>query len=190
MKNNTSRTDKTRRELLTKMGTGLVAITVNSAWGQISPGHARAKGVALRQLSDAEGRMLEALGDVLLPGAAAAGIAHYVDDQLDSETPLLILKYMDYPGPFLDFYQQGVRSIEGLGRARHGGSFHELSSDQRIDLVREIAQKNPPEWSGPPAPLFYYVTRSDAVDVYYGTQEGFARLNIPYMAHILPSRKW
>ena len=65
-----------------------------------------------------------------------------------------------------------------------------LSADQRIDLVREIAQKNPPEWSGPPAPLFCFVTRSDAVDVYYGTQEGFARLNIPYMAHILPPKKW
>lgn len=185
-----SSTHTTRRELLAKMGTGLVAITVGSAWGQISPAQARASGVDLRRLTAAEGTTLEALGDVLLPGAAAAGIAHYVDDQLDSEAPLLILKYMDYPGPFLDFYQQGLRSLEGLGRARHGGSFHELSADQRIDLVREIAQKNPSEWSGPPAPLFCFVTRSDAVDVYYGTQEGFARLNIPYMAHILPPKKW
>jgi len=165
-------------------------MTVSSAWGQISPGQARTSGVALRRLSEPEGRTLEALGDVLLPGAAAAGIAHYVDDQLNSESPLLILKYVDYPGPFLDFYQQGLQSLESLGRARHGSSFHELSSARKIDLVAEVSQKNPPEWIGPPAPLFYFVTRSDAVDVYYGTQEGFARLNIPYMAHILPARKW
>jgi len=156
----------------------------------VSPGQARATGMALRQLSDPEGRTLEALGDVVLPGSAAAGIAHYVDHQLASEAPLLMLKYVDYPGPFLNFYQQGLRSLESLGRARHGRSFHELSSDQKVDLVREVSQKNPPEWNGPPAPLFYFVTRSDAVDVYYGTPEGFAKLKIPYMAHILPREKW
>jgi hypothetical protein len=28
------------------------------------------------------------------------------------------------------------------------------------------------------------------VDVYYGTQEGFARLGIPYMPHIAPQEPW
>jgi gluconate 2-dehydrogenase gamma chain len=190
MKDNSSSTDETRRELLTRMGTGLVAITVSSARGQVSPEQARARGETLRQLSEAEGKTLESLGDVLLPGAAAAGIAHYVDDQLSSETPLLMLKYVDYPGPFLDFYQQGLRSLDSLGRARHDSSFHELSSARKVDLVREVSQKNPPGWTGPPGPLFYFVTRNDAVDVCYGTPEGFAKLNIPYMAHILPRRKW
>lgn len=190
MNEDSCNSENTRRELLVKMGTGLVGITVGSAWGQLSPGQARAAGVPLRQLSEAEGRTLEALGDVLLPGAAAAGIAHYVDTQLSSETPLLVLKYVDYSGPFLDFYQQGLRSLGSLGSARHGRSFYELGSDERVELVREISQKKPAEWDGPPAPLFYFVTRSDAVDVCYGTQEGFAKLKIPYMAHILPPKKW
>lgn len=190
MENDFAGSEQTRRELLTRMGTGLVSITICSAQGQVSPEQARAKGAALKNLSAMEGRTLEALGDVLLPGAAAAGIAHYVDDQLGSAAPLLMLKYVDYPGPFLDFYQQGLRSLESLCQARHNRSFHALSTAQQTDLVREISQKNPSEWTGPPGPLFYFVTRNDAVDVYYGTQEGFARLNIPYMAHIAPRQKW
>src|SRR5579872_3944873 len=176
--------ETTRRELLARMGTGLVAITISSTWGLLSPAQARANGVSLKRLSESEGQTLEALGEVLLPGAASAGIAHYVDDQLASETPLLLLKYVDYPGPFLDFYQQGLGSLNALGRSRYGHAFPELSGEQRINLVREISGKNPPGWAGPSAPLFYFVTRSDAVDVFYGTEEGFARIEVPYMAHI------
>jgi hypothetical protein len=181
---------KTRRELLAAMGTGLVAITVETAFGQVNSKEARERGARLRKLTAAEGRTLEALGDVLLPGAAAAGIAHYVDDQLNSATPLLMLRYVDYPGAFLEFYQQGLRSLERLGRARHSRSFDGLGPVQQLELVREISQRNPPEWRGAPAPLFYFVTRSDAVDVLYGTQEGFAKLLIPYMAHIPPPSNW
>jgi hypothetical protein len=32
--------------------------------------------------------------------------------------------------------------------------------------------------------------RSDAVDVVYGTVEGYESLGIPYMAHIAPDRRW
>ena len=28
------------------------------------------------------------------------------------------------------------------------------------------------------------------IDVVYGTVEGFARLGVPYMPHILPERSW
>jgi len=180
----------TRREMLARMGTGLVAITVSSAWGQISPAEARAKGVALCNLSAAEGRTLEALGDILLPGAREAGIAHYVDDQLSRENPLFVLKYMDYVGSYTEFYKQGLQSLERLSLARHGEPFDMSTIEQKAMLVREISQKNPGGWSGPPAPLFYFVARNDAIDVYYGTPEGFEKLGIPYMAHIMPTQKW
>lgn len=193
-----SNAEHTRREMLARMGTGLVLITLGPAQGQaqgpaqepISPQQARDRGVDLRILTAAEQTTLEALGDVLLPGAAAAGIAHYIDDQLGKAAPLLMLKYVDYPGPFLDFYRLGLRSLEQLGRTRHGQPFHELTLAHKSELVREISQTNPPEWTGPPAPLFFFVTRNDAVDVYYGTQAGFAKLGVPYMAHILPQRDW
>ncbi len=45
-------------------------------------------------------------------------------------------------------------------------------------------------WQGPPGPFVYLVTRSDAVDVVYGTMEGYESLGIPYMAHIVPERRW
>jgi gluconate 2-dehydrogenase gamma chain len=182
--------EKTRREFLTGVGSGFVALTVATSYGTMSPAQARAEEVALRVLTESEGRTLEALGDVLLPGAADAGIVHYVDSQLASKTPLLMLGYLDFPMPFVDFYRQGLASLEGLALARHAHSFPELPTSLQTNLVREISQKNPPGWSGPPAPLFYFVTRNDAVDVYYGTQEGFAKLNIPYMAHIVPPEKW
>ena len=38
--------------------------------------------------------------------------------------------------------------------------------------------------------LVYSVLRNDAVDVVYGTVEGFARIGVPYLPHILPPRTW
>jgi hypothetical protein len=190
MKDNVSSPEQTRRELLAKMGTGLVAITVSSAVGPVSPQQARASGEVLRKLSAAEGRSLEALGDVLLPGAAKAGIAHFVDDQLGRDHPLLLLGYLDYPGPFLEFYQQGLSALESLSAARHQTTFDKLSCERQTALVGEMAKGDPAEWKGPPAPLFYFATRADALDVVYGAKEGFERLAVPYMEHISPPAKW
>jgi hypothetical protein len=176
----------TRRELLANVGMSLIGFTISSAFGDITPAEAREKGVPLHNLSASEGRLLEAFGDVLLPGAAEAGIAHYVDDQLGRSEPLLFLKYMDYVGSYVDFYKQGLSSLEQLSRGRQNRSFLELTPDQSWILVREISQKNLEGWSGPPAPLFYFVVRNDAVDVYYGTPEGFAKLGVPYMPMLEP----
>lgn len=180
----------TRREVLAKMSTGLMAITVQSIWGEISPAQARVKGVALRNLTAVESRTLEALADVLLPGAEKAGIAHYVDDQLSRQNPLLFLKYMDYPGSYIDFYKQGLGAVESQSARRYGRAFDKLGYKQKTAIARELSLKNPPGWKGPPGPLFYFVARNDAVDVYYGTVEGFKKLGVPYMAHILPAEKW
>jgi hypothetical protein len=151
---------------------------------------ARARGEALRVLSAREGQTLEALGDTLLPGAAEAGIAHYVDGQLASASPLLMLKYVDFPMPYADFYRQGLAALDAVAGAGHDAAFAALAAEQRNDLVREISAATPDGWSGPPAPLFYFVTRNDALDVVYGTEEGFARLEVPYRAHVAPPAKW
>jgi hypothetical protein len=45
-------------------------------------------------------------------------------------------------------------------------------------------------WQGPGGPFVYLVLRSDAVDVVYGTMEGYASLGIPYMPHIAPTKRW
>ena len=36
----------------------------------------------------------------------------------------------------------------------------------------------------------YAVLRADAVDVVYGTMEGYEALGIPYMPHIPPEKRW
>jgi hypothetical protein len=184
---------KTRREALQEMGIGLGLMFVMGATGlqaQNSPAQARAKAEPWLKLTPLEGRNLEALGDTLLPGAATAGIAHYIDRQLASDTPLLMLKYLDFPMAFLDFYRQGLGALEALAQRRLQRSFADLTAAQRTDLVREISGANPDGWSGPPAPLFYFATRSDAVDVVYGTPEGYGKLGVPYMPHIAPRQKW
>ncbi len=179
-----------RRFVLAQMTAGVSALAIRSACGWISPAAARAQGLALGRLSPAQGTVLEALGDTLLPGAAAAGVAHYVDDQLGRENPLLFLKYVDWTGPYLDFYAQGLESLDQLAGARFAVPFTAADAQQRTTLVREMAAATPAGWTGPPSPLFYFVVRNDALDVVYGTPEGLEKLEIPYMPHIVPPAKW
>ncbi len=180
----------TRRDVLTKLGSGLAGISIGTAFANITPAEAGVTQTPLQHFSSSEGQLLEALGDVLVPGAAEAGIVQYVDDQLGRPEPLLFLKYMDYLGSDVEFYKQGLDSLENRSRLLYRDSFLTLSTEQKMTLVREISQKNPVDWKGPPAPLFYLVVRNDAIDVTYGTPEGFAKLGIPYMAMIEPPRKW
>jgi hypothetical protein len=65
-----------------------------------------------------------------------------------------------------------------------------LDAAQKNALTDLIWRGEVANWSGPPQPLFYMMVRSDAVDVVYGTKEGFDELNVPYMAHIMPPEKW
>jgi hypothetical protein len=119
--------DVTRREVLTQMGTGLIAVTISTVWGPLSPAEARAQGVSLRALTAAEARTLEALGDVLLPGAREARLAHYVDEQLSRDNPLFALKYMDYQGAYVEFYRQGLQALEQQSFARYRQRFDRCS---------------------------------------------------------------
>jgi hypothetical protein len=180
----------TRRELLARVGAGVAALTVETAWGALTPAEARQRGARFNHLTAAEGAALEALGETLLPGAARAGIAHFVDDQLGRPDPLLFLKYMDWPGPPLDFYRKGLAALDRLAEARHQRPFAACTRAQKNALVGEISAKQPDGWTGPPASLFYFVVRNDAVDVVYGTPGGFAKLRVPYMAHVEPPAKW
>lgn len=190
MEESLKKTMMSRRELIQQMGAGFIAITVSTAWGEMTPKEARAKQIPYKQFDGLEARTLETFGDTLLPGAGQAGIAHFVDDQLGRENPMLLLKYLDTIGSYKEFYKSGLKSLNGFSTERFKKNFGEVSEAQRIELVREISGKNPASWSGPPAPLFYFVVRNDAVDVFYGTVEGFERLSFPYMAHIVPPAKW
>jgi hypothetical protein len=59
-----------------------------------------------------------------------------------------------------------------------------------VALATSLAKGEIKDWMGPPAPLFFFVLRNDAVDVKYGTQAGFESLGVPYMPHIAPPAEW
>jgi hypothetical protein len=184
-----------RREFLAHAAAGgacLLTFSIAGCERKLTPTQAREANVAFRTLTADEVKTVEALGETLLPGSARAGLAHYLDHQLsgDPADSMLMIKYLRVPAPFTDFYRGGLRATNTATRAAQGKSFAELSSPQATDLVARMSAGQLTPWEGPPAALFYFVLRSDAVDVMYGTQSGFALLGVPYMAHIEPPSRW
>ena len=57
-------------------------------------------------------------------------------------------------------------------------------------VVSALWSDTQPGWEGPPASYMLFVLRADALDVTYGTPEGFEALGIPYVAHIMPETPW
>jgi len=173
-------------------GIGLLTFIVNGCAVSITPGEARNTRLPLRTLGSDEARTLEALGEVLLPGSASNGLAHYIDHQLSGPPAdnMLMIRYLGVRPPFTDFYRNGLRSLDLVARADSAMAFADLGSDVASRLVGNLAANQLATWSGPPAGLFYFVVRNDAIDVTYGTPAGFSALGIPYMAHIAPPGRW
>jgi len=183
---------QTRRAFLKNTGSGLLTFYVAGCKVEVTPKEARQQEIPFQVLTADEARILEAFGDVLLPGAAVDGIAHFIDHQLNA-TPaeqMLMIKYLGVDPPFAPFYSAGLAALNEAAKTAHGQQFFELANDQQIEMTGQIAQANPDGWAGPPAPFFYFVVRNDAVDVVYGTKEGMERLGIPFMAHIEPPSRW
>ncbi len=158
----------------------------------MTPEDAKARKVPLRTLAGGEARTLERFAEVLLPGAEAAGVAHFVDHHLSvpAEDSLLMLRYLDVPPPYASFYKAGLSALDAHARARFGKGFAGLEAGPATAIVDDIIKAQPPGWQGPPAPFFTFLVRSDAVDVVYGTRAGLARLGLPVMAHLEPEREW
>lgn len=183
---------ETRRDLLAKGGLGLVLATIGGEALWVAPAEARARRAATRVLSSAEARTLAAFAEILLPGATEAGVVAFVDHHIavPARDSLLMLRYLDVPPPYADFYRAGLAALDAHARASAGALFADLSATRATELVRTIAQAPPPDWRGPPSPLVYFAVRADAVDVVYGTEKGFERLDMPYMPHISPPKPW
>lgn len=158
----------------------------------LTPGQARAGNVPLRRLTAEQAQSLDELGEAILPGAAAAGLTHFIDHQLaaDPNDALLVAKYFQVKLPYADFYAAGVQAAEGLARAQSGSGIHQLSAPQMQSLLTAMCNPETAVPGGFPLFLFYMCLRSDAVDVVYGTPAGFKKLNIPYMQHIMPPGGW
>ena len=83
-----------------------------------------------------------------------------------------------------------IAALRATAAAQFATPFEALDTGQKNALVDALWRGDITPWDGPPPPLFYMMVRSDAVDVVYGTQDGFDELNVPYLAHIVPPEKW
>src|SRR5213592_2899310 len=75
-----------RREFMRGAAIGALAFTIGGVEILLTPGAARAQGATLRLLKPDEVETLEALGETLVPGARAAGIAYFIDSQISASS--------------------------------------------------------------------------------------------------------
>ena len=135
---------------------------------------------------------LEALGETLVPGARAAGIAHFIDQQISvpAEEALLEARILNVRPPFANFYRAALGAVDRSSQAQSARRFARLAGNEQRDFVNLMRQNKIEGWQGPAGAFVYFVLRSDAVDVVYGTLEGYEALGIPYMPHIAPLKRW
>src|SRR2546428_12440122 len=181
-----------RREFMRGAAIGALAFTIGGVEVLLTPRAARAQGVTLRLLKPDEVETLEALGETLVPGARAAGVAHFIDQQLSvpAEEALLEARILNVRPPYANFYRAAIGAIDRASQAQSGRRFARLASNEQRDLVNLMRPNKVEGWQGPTGGFVYFVLRSDAVDVVYGTVEGYEALGIPYMPHIVPVKRW
>lgn len=182
---------QTRRTFLKHSGASLAAALAANAMS-VSPVQAKVPSHALAVLTPSEGATLEAFAELIVPGAAEAGVAHYVDQQLASarHESLLILKYLPHKSP-LEFYRQSLAALDRLAQAVAGKGLNEMSSEARTKLADQVFSGQASPWiEAPPANFVFFVLRADATDVVYGTVAGFDGIGQAYRPHIIPPRDW
>jgi hypothetical protein len=183
-----------RRALLKLGGMGIGVIGASSLRAVASPSpELLTDPSALSVLSEHEASSLASICEALVPGAAAAGIVAYIDSQLaqSPEHNALMLQYLGVPhSEHRAFYQQAIRNIAALARARFEERPEALSREQRDALLAALAGDDTSDWVGPPASFVFFVLRADALDVVYGTPGGADKLGFAYRAHIVPERPW
>src|ERR1700759_4715429 len=171
---------------------GALAFTIGGTEILMSAGEARARGVPFRLLDAHQGETLEALGETLVPQARESGIAHFIDQQLSvpAHESLLQARIFNFRPPYAEFYRAAIVSVDGASPRMLGRDCAELAPADARAFVNQMRQNKIEGWAGKPGALVYAVLRADAVDVVYGTMEGYEALGIPYMPHIAPEKRW
>ncbi|WP_170415641.1 gluconate 2-dehydrogenase subunit 3 family protein [Ruegeria atlantica] len=180
-----------RRRFVTRM---IRASIWTSIFVRILSRNAQAKIVeqtSYKQFTHGEADALAAWCDVIVSGARNAGVAKFVDQNLsgDQASSLLLLRYLN-ANDMVGFYRKGIIGIDAESHHRFGASFLQLKKSQQNEMIAAAVASKMQVWRDPDPNFFYFISRSDAVDVVYGTEAGFADLGIPYLAHILPPKPW
>src|SRR4051812_597269 len=181
-----------RRSFMKGAAIGALVVTVGGLEQVLTPEQAHAQGVPLKILSAAEAKSLEAVSETLVPGARDAGIANFIDQQcsVPPNEALLTLRIANARPPFVNFYRAALTEIDRQCNAQHSKVFADLSAAEQREFINLVRQGKPADGRGPPQGQIYGIFRDDAVDVVYGTVEGFERLGVPYMPHVLPKARW
>jgi hypothetical protein len=184
--------DIERRAFMKGASLGALAFTVSGSPVMLTARQARAGNVPFRMLKANEAETIESMGDALVPGAREAGIAHFIDQQVASppDEALLQARIMNVKPPFVNLYRAAIKAIEGASDKTYAKKFAMLSQSEKHEFINAMRQNKAAGWQGPPGPFVYAVLRADAVDVVYSTMEGYEALGVPYMAHIVPERRW
>ena len=178
-----------RRDFHKTSGAILLSYFLGGGSLLLSPAEAKSRGIPYQIFTPEEAELMALLAEAIVPGSRNAGLSHYIDHQLATPKAesMLILKYMGVQGSPVDFYRPALRAFKKSCPLFQEKNVVDIGPQDLTDYITVMSQKNPPGWdNAPPAPFFYFVLRSDAIDVTYGTMDGFDKLDIPYMAHIEP----
>jgi hypothetical protein len=180
-----------RRHLLHAGGASL-AMAAAAPLAVFDPREARAQDLPFEVLSPDEVATIEAISDALVPGARDAGISHYIDHELASPSPRLLLRFAQLRGPLAPYYHGALAAFAASMTAQGNGAFSSLSSDAQHTVIEALRTGTIKPWDSGSvaAPVFYGMMRNDGIDVVYGSVEGFKSLGIPYMPHVKPKTTW
>jgi len=107
-----------------------------------------------------------------------------------AEEALLQARILNVRPPFANFYRAAIGAVDRGAEKVFNRKFTQLTAVEQYDFVGRMRQNQIEGWTGPTGGFIYTLLRTDAVDVVYGTMEGYAALGIPYQAHIVPDKRW
>src|SRR5436305_3848417 len=166
--------DIERRAFVKGATLGALAFTVGGSTVMLTARQARAGNVPFRLLKENEAETIESMGETLVPGARAAGIAHFIDHQISipPEEALLQARILNVRPPFANFYRAAIGALDKATATQADQRFAWLPAPAQRELVSLMRQGKLQGWQGPAQGFVSFVMRSDAVDVVYGTVEG------------------
>src|SRR6201996_6770995 len=126
-----------RRAFVKGAALGALAFTIGDTEVLLTPKQAKAQSVPLRTLKPEEAEALEAMGETLVPGAKAGGIANFVDQQISgpADEALLQARILNVRPPYANFYRAALGAIDGASSKTKGKMFAELGADEQHDFV-------------------------------------------------------
>ena len=184
----------TRRDFIRGAGLGALAFSVGGATVLLTAREARARACRTACSREAKPRAIESLGETLVPGARAAGIAHFIDHQVSvpPEEALLEARILNVRPPYLNFYPwRGRRRRWRRRRGCMAASSRSFSDLER----RELGEPHAAEQGGGLAGAAGGDSSTSCCAATRWTsstapREGYKDLGIPYMAHIAPLKRW